>query len=184
MPGDVCLLDRGPLTRWSDVPADLTTAPYVVPLFTPGNRQYAAQEAGRRGFSEAYSLIDATAICPRSLQHGPGLYVNSGCILGAGSRFDEFVFINRGVSLGHHAELSAFVSIGPGAVIAGMVRMGKGAMVGTGAVVLPKISIGANAVVGAGAVVTKNVPDHCLVAGNPARILNDSIRGYGDRTVS
>ena len=76
------------------------------------------------------------------------------------------------------------MSIGPGAVIAGSVRIGRGAVIGAGAVVLPNMSIGANAVVGAGAVVTHDVPDHCLVRGNPARIINASIPGYGDRSVT
>ena len=31
--------------------------------------------------------------------------------------------------------------------------------------------MGSNVVVGAGAVVTKDVPDWCVVAGNPARIV-------------
>jgi sugar O-acyltransferase (sialic acid O-acetyltransferase NeuD family) len=182
--GDVFLLDRSCLTTPSNLSADAIALPYVVPLFTPGNRQYAAQEAMGRGFSVPYSLIDATAICPRSLVHGPGLYVNAGCTVGAASRFEDFVFINRGASVGHHADLGAFVSIGPAAVIAGSVRIGRGAVIGAGAVVLPNMSIGANAVVGAGAVVTHDVPDHCLVRGNPARIVNASIAGYGDRSVT
>lgn len=42
------------------------------------------------------------------------------------------------------------------------------AAIGTGAVILPGVTIGDSAVVGAGAVVTKDVPDHCVVVGNPA----------------
>ncbi len=45
----------------------------------------------------------------------------------------------------------------------------KGASIGGGAVLLPGIRIGIGAVVGAGAVVTKDVADHAVVIGNPAR---------------
>ncbi len=45
------------------------------------------------------------------------------------------------------------------------------ASVGSGAVILPGITIGEGALVGAGAVVTKDVPDHAIVAGNPARVV-------------
>ncbi|MBV8087463.1 MAG: N-acetyltransferase [Chloroflexi bacterium] len=45
-----------------------------------------------------------------------------------------------------------------------------GAAVGGGAVVLPGVTIGRFALVGSGAVVTKDVPDHGLVYGNPARL--------------
>lgn len=44
-----------------------------------------------------------------------------------------------------------------------------GAAIGSRSVILPGIVIGRWALVGAGSVVTKNVPDHGLVVGNPAR---------------
>ena len=43
-------------------------------------------------------------------------------------------------------------------------------MIGSNATLLP-VTIGENAEVGAGAVVIKDVPDNCIVAGNPARII-------------
>lgn len=49
------------------------------------------------------------------------------------------------------------------------------ASIGANATILPGIVIGRNAMVGAGAVVLRNVPNHAIVAGNPARIV-----GYVD----
>jgi acetyltransferase-like isoleucine patch superfamily enzyme len=46
----------------------------------------------------------------------------------------------------------------------------EGASIGAGAVVLPGVTIGRWALVGAGAVVTRDVPEHALVTGNPARV--------------
>ena len=46
-----------------------------------------------------------------------------------------------------------------------------GASIGAGAVVVAGTTVGRFATVGAGAVVTRDVPDHALVAGNPARRL-------------
>lgn len=43
-----------------------------------------------------------------------------------------------------------------------------------GAIVIGKITIGNNVTVGAGAVVTKDVPDNCVVVGNPARIIKQN----------
>ena len=45
-----------------------------------------------------------------------------------------------------------------------------GASIGAGAVILPGITIGRWAMIGAGAVVTRDVPDHAIVLGNPARL--------------
>jgi UDP-2-acetamido-3-amino-2,3-dideoxy-glucuronate N-acetyltransferase len=47
----------------------------------------------------------------------------------------------------------------------------RGASIGSGATILSKIVVGEHAIVGAGSVVTKDVPDHAIVAGNPARVL-------------
>ena len=46
-----------------------------------------------------------------------------------------------------------------------------GAKIGANATLLPDIIIGENALVGAGAVVTKDVPERCVVVGNPAKII-------------
>jgi sugar O-acyltransferase (sialic acid O-acetyltransferase NeuD family) len=168
-------------------PGQLTTEvlalPFLAPFFTPANRQTVVREAFGAGFRSGYSLIDPTVPQCRSLVHGPGLFVNAGCTLGAASEFGEWVFINRGASIGHHARFGDFVSVGPGAVVSGSVTLGRGCVIGAGAVVLPELSIGSNSVVGAGSVVTKNVPDNCLVLGVPAKVVRTGIAGFGDQSV-
>lgn len=49
------------------------------------------------------------------------------------------------------------------------IHLHTGASIGAGAVVVAGNDVGRFATVGAGAVVTRSVPDHALVAGNPAR---------------
>lgn len=51
------------------------------------------------------------------------------------------------------------------------VVIGDDVWIGANAVVLPGVTIGRHAVVAAGAVVTKDVPDYCVVAGVPAKII-------------
>jgi acetyltransferase-like isoleucine patch superfamily enzyme len=51
------------------------------------------------------------------------------------------------------------------------VVIGQGAFIGFNSIVLPNVTVGRNAVVGAHSVVTRDVPDYCVVAGNPARII-------------
>ena len=50
-------------------------------------------------------------------------------------------------------------------------RIKKGASIGSNATVLCGVTVGRGAVVGAGSVVTRDVPDHTVVAGNPAAVL-------------
>lgn len=49
-------------------------------------------------------------------------------------------------------------------------RIGADCWVGTSAVLLAGVAIGNFSVIGAGSIVISNVPDNCLVAGNPARM--------------
>ena len=50
-------------------------------------------------------------------------------------------------------------------------EIGEGALIGAGSVILPGIKIGKWVTVGAGSVVTKDIPDHTIVIGSPAKIL-------------
>jgi hypothetical protein len=179
--GECFLTDRSLIVE-GDVGDELLAIPFLVPLFTPGNRQQAAREAAARGFLQPWCLVDPTSAVPHAMRRSPGTYINAGCCLGAGSEFGPFAFVNRGASVGHHFRCESFVSIGPGAVIAGEVSIGCGGCIGAGAVVLPRVAIGANAAVAAGAVVTRDVPAHCLAAGNPARVVKE-IPGYNGLTV-
>lgn len=47
----------------------------------------------------------------------------------------------------------------------------EGAFIGARSIILKGVTIGRHSIVGAGSVVSKDVPDKCIVAGNPARII-------------
>lgn len=54
--------------------------------------------------------------------------------------------------------------------------IGKNCIIGGRAIILPGITIGDEVCVAAGAVVTKDIPNNCMVAGNPARIIRQNIK--------
>ena len=53
----------------------------------------------------------------------------------------------------------------------GKIVVEERSFIGTNAIIMPNVRIGKRSVVGAGAVVTKSVPDDCVVAGIPARVV-------------
>ncbi len=97
------------------------------------------------------------------------------------------VTIKNGVQIWDGVELQDDVFIGPNATFTNdpyprskipvkeypKTLVKKGASIGANATILPGVIIGEKAMVGAGAVVTKDVPDHCLVYGNPARMIRE-----------
>ena len=59
------------------------------------------------------------------------------------------------------------------------VHIGSGSWLGANAVILPGAQIGEHVVVAAGAVVRGTVPDRCVVAGVPARVVRRWVDGAG-----
>ncbi|GIO99682.1 hypothetical protein J14TS5_47680 [Paenibacillus lautus] len=47
----------------------------------------------------------------------------------------------------------------------------QGAWIGIAATIMPGVTIGKHSIVSAGAVVTKDVPDHTIVGGVPAKLI-------------
>lgn len=170
-PGAVHFDDLTLVVESSDTQLSRMGHECICPMFTPANRAQAVAEAMRHGWSFRWPLIDPTAILASDIQIEAGTFVNAGCVIGAMSRIGRHVLINRASSVGHHADIAAFSSIGPGVTISGQVTIGEGATIGAGAIVLPQVRIGAFAFVAAGAVVSRDVPARCVVAGNPARVV-------------
>jgi UDP-2-acetamido-3-amino-2,3-dideoxy-glucuronate N-acetyltransferase len=116
--------------------------------------------------------------------------VGKSCVLGQNVMAGPNVVIGDGVKIQNNVSLYAGVTIeddvflGPSMVFTNVLTprafverkdeflptlIRKGASVGANATIICGVTIGEYAMVGAGAVVTKDVPDHALALGNPAR---------------
>jgi carbonic anhydrase/acetyltransferase-like protein (isoleucine patch superfamily) len=111
----------------------------------------------------------------------PVISIGDRCLIGKGSGIVAHwgVHIGDDVFTGHnvyitdqnHGYEDVTKPIGAQTMPEKPVHIGSGSWIGHGSVVLPGVTIGEHVTVAAGSVVTKDVPDRCVVAGNPARII-------------
>lgn len=116
---------------------------------------------------------------------GDDVVIGKNVSIGDHSSIGWASYIDRDVKIGCRVSVSRFVSIissthehSTGARRAGSMKffgsiiVGDGSWIGTHAIILPQVrKIGACSIVAAGAVVTKEVPENCVVGGNPAKLI-------------
>jgi len=128
-------------------------------------------------FVNIYGRKDAICKIGNLVNIGAFTEIGPGVIIGDRCHISAYCFIPEGVVI----EDDCF--IGPGVVFCNdkypfshrdqweKTLVKKGASIGARATILPGIIIGEKSLIGAGSVVTRSVPNHIIVAGNPARRL-------------
>jgi acetyltransferase-like isoleucine patch superfamily enzyme len=116
---------------------------------------------------EKTRIGDRTAI-------GTATVIDGNTSIGNDVSLQSMVYIPTNTTIGDH------VFIGPNAVLtndryppSGSLKgpiIKTGAAIGANATILPGVCIGEGALVAAGSIVTRDVPDHMMAVGNPARI--------------
>jgi UDP-2-acetamido-3-amino-2,3-dideoxy-glucuronate N-acetyltransferase len=142
-----------------------------------------------------HALVESESIGPGT-RVWAFAHVMPGAVIGADCNVCDHTYVEGGVVVGDRVTIKSGVYLWDGVRIEDDVFIGpqatftndpfprsrqpfecptttvrRGASVGAGAVILPGLTIGERAMVGAGAVVTKDVPDHAVVVGNPARVV-------------
>ncbi|MGH3273987.1 MAG: acyltransferase [Streptosporangiaceae bacterium] len=119
----------------------------------------------------------------------PVLRIGDRCVVGRGSHIIAHHSIDIGddvytgpyvyITDQNHSYADPDLPIGAQWPVNSAVSIGAGSWLGTGAIILPGADIGRNVVVAAGAVVRGKVPDRCVVAGIPARVVRAYLPGTG-----
>jgi UDP-2-acetamido-3-amino-2,3-dideoxy-glucuronate N-acetyltransferase len=146
--------------------------------------------------SHSSAIIDHGAQIGEGSRIWHWVHVCSGAKIGRGCSLGQNVFVGNRVVIGDNCKIQNNVSVydgvtlendvfcGPSMVFTNVynpraeirkmdqlrsTRVCRGATIGANATVVCGVTIGRYAFIGAGAVVTRDVPDHALVYGNPAR---------------
>lgn len=96
-----------------------------------------------------------------------GAVINVNCCIGDGC------IINTNSSLDHDCSVGDFAHVAPGVAVSGTTDIGEGTHIGTNTAVIDGITIGSWSYIGAGAAVVKDIAEHTLAYGVPAKPIKD-----------
>lgn len=123
-----------------------------------------------------------------TIYSGSKVYINEGATLRLGSRY---INSNLNLSCFQRIEIGDNVAISENVCIrdsdnhqihggnhtkTNRVRIGNNVWIGMNSTVLKGVTIGDGAIIAAGSVVTKDVPDQCMAAGIPAKVIRKSVK--------
>lgn len=123
---------------------------------------------------EGVVLLASGPPSPEKIRIGKHVYINR----------NSFIDASLSISIGsetmigpncyitdHDHQFPSGGAPGEGGLQNAPTQIGERAWLGAGVTVLKGITIGKGAIVGAGSIVTKDIPDHAIAVGNPARVI-------------
>jgi serine O-acetyltransferase len=122
-------------------------------------------------------LRKGVPIAPRMVYFATYALFNSsippGCEIGRGARF---AYGGIGVVIHGQCKIGRNVLIGPNVTLggnfgSGVPTVGDNVFIGPGVRILGEITVGNNVILGANAVILHDVPDNCIAAGVPGRVI-------------
>lgn len=120
------------------------------------------------------TVIDPTARIASNAIMGEGAQILANAAVMEMATLGTQCIIGNNAMLSHESMLGHGSELALGAVVCGLVKIGDNSKVGAGAVVLPRLNVGNRVLIGANSTVTKDVPDHTIVVGSPARIYKEN----------
>lgn len=161
--------------RWRAEHPALPAAGLVAIGGARGEDRLNLQQFMEAGGVRPIRAVHPTAFLAASATLGAGCQLLAQAAVCAEARLGDACIVNTAASVDHECVLGPGVHVAPGARLAGCVQVGEFTLIAVGAVILPRVKIGRYCIIGAGAVVTRDVPDKCVVCGNPARFVRQNI---------
>ena len=132
------------------------------------------QELGLRDDMMAKFIHPLAYVAP-NVKIGNGAVILPYVMVSAGAEIGVNSLIMVGATIGHNTQLAPFTHIASQAVVGAYICTSVGTHVGLNACIREYLTIGKFSTIGMGAVLTKNVGDHEMWVGNPAKFLRKSL---------
>ena len=120
------------------------------------------------------SVVDPVSIVADGTLAGHGIWVQAGATVVPTARIGNHVAVRSSAHVSHDVVVEDFVAIGIGVILCGYSNILEGAYLAPASVIRDGVTVGRFSVVGLGAVVVGDVPDHAVVMGNPARVVDET----------
>jgi sugar O-acyltransferase (sialic acid O-acetyltransferase NeuD family) len=150
-------------------------ARFLVAINDPRTRRTVVGRLQHLGVDRWGQVLHPDLRLHATVRLGVGCSILGGCQLTTTIRIGNHCILNRGSQVSHDCTIADWCSLNPGACVAGNVQVGAGCELGSMCSIRQGTIIGSGCTIGMGSVVVADVPDHAVVAGNPARLLRSHV---------
>ncbi len=160
---------------WTNVPTIFSEHPeahWIISIGDNAIRKIVAERMNTLSMIWGRAIHPSAIISP-SVHIGEGTVCMPGVVINSDTTIGKHVILNTASTVDHDNQIGNYVHLSPGVHTAGNVNINQLTHIGTGASIIPGIRIGEKVIVGASACVVKDVEDHTLVVGCPARVVNN-----------
>ncbi|MBE6679625.1 MAG: acetyltransferase [Ruminococcaceae bacterium] len=116
-----------------------------------------------------YTAVHPNACLGMDVNIGEGTCVMANTVINSNANVGSHAIINTGAIIEHDCLISDFVHVSPNATLCGTVNVGVCTHIGASATVKNNVRICGDVTVGAGAVVVKDIIEHGIYVGVPAK---------------
>jgi sugar O-acyltransferase (sialic acid O-acetyltransferase NeuD family) len=119
---------------------------------------------------ELLTAVHPSAVVASSAQLSCGVVVMAAAVINPDAHIGIGAIINTAAIVEHDCRVGDFAHLSPNATMGGGARLGSLSWLGIGAKIIHGVTVGSGTIIAAGAVVVRDIPDHVVAMGIPARV--------------
>jgi sugar O-acyltransferase (sialic acid O-acetyltransferase NeuD family) len=121
--------------------------------------------------TQFFTFIHPTALLMKDVEIGEGSFIGAYSVLTTNIKIGKHSILNRGNHIGHDCEIGNYFSAMPGAIVSGNVKIYDCVYMGNNSSIREKLSIHSLSTIGMNSSVVKNIEQHGVYVGCPAKII-------------